>query len=110
MNRYYKVISERANNEYRVSCLIFDEYPWYWFDEGVVYYHMGDFDFRGINTDSIMINKLEGYEEIPEEEYNLAMHNYVQELCDLKWFANHKRCGGIMPYEENWEGDSWDGN
>ena len=31
MWKYYKIINSRASNEYRVSALIFEEYPTYWF-------------------------------------------------------------------------------
>lgn len=115
MWRYYKVVSSRASTHHSVSCLIFDEVPWYFFDYQhqrqnlAGNYYMGEFDFRGIWTDSILKNKIDTYTEIEEDEYNIALHNYTQELIDMKWCADHWRSGGVLPSDDEWERGN-DGN
>ena len=109
MWRYYKVVSERASTPSLVTCLVFDELPWYFFDypmhkmHCVGDYFLGTFDFRGIQTDEILTTKFETYTEIDEDEYNLALHNYTQELIDMKWYPDHYRMGGKLPSDDDWE-------
>jgi hypothetical protein len=109
MKKYYKIISERAENEYRVSCLVFDEFPTYWF--GYIShkssvpgdYLNGSFDFTGIKTESIMTININSLTEITEEEYNKALKKYIERLIKLEWPAEHYHFGAIMPSDPQWK-------
>ncbi len=56
MWRYYKIINARAENEYRVSALRFDEYPTYWFNyKASKIGYAGDYYFGHYDFDSIIV-------------------------------------------------------
>ena len=120
MWRYYKIISARANNEYRVSALRFDEYPTYWFDYKMSKIgHPGDFYFGHYEFTSIVIEdfpffcddwKTKGETKVGDKlieisltEYNEAMNKYIERLQKLNWPADHYRYGNKMPTDEEWE-------
>lgn len=109
MYRYYKILSYRSENEYRVECLIFDEHPVYWFNSRL---HklpqpgngfLGRFDFDSFITDSIMAKDIRNMQEITEEEFNGAARKYLEELLELKWTPNHNRFGNRLPSDDGWE-------
>lgn len=108
MNRYFKVISEQSDNEYRVECLVFDEHPTYWFSYQSSKvglpgdYYLGSFEFESINTEDIMVSSLKSMTQISLEEYNEAMRKYIEELITLPWYAEHYRFGGKMPTDPDW--------
>ena len=95
--KYYKVVSIRADNSYRISCLEFDEHPSYYFTKTSqrAFWHCdyeGYFDFEGIYIDDEIIGKVHGnapglvdWEEITEEEYRAALKNYCEELLEIDW-------------------------
>lgn len=114
MYRYYKVISPRAENVYRVSCLTFDEKPWYWFRynstrfEHSSDHYEGYFEFDGIYVEDIMFHLLTDgtLEEISGEEYINACFRYCEILLNLDWCADHYRLGNKLPTDDDWEVDS----
>lgn len=96
--RYCKVISNRASNEYKVTCIIFDKQVS--FDFNLPFrkmYHPGDmvagrFYFDGIEVDEIMVESAgfvlslkSNYTEISEEEFREAYDNYCNELYNFDW-------------------------
>lgn len=126
MTRYYKIISARADNEYRVSALVFDEYPTYWFDYHSSKigrpgdYYFGHYDFDGIHVVDFPFycNNLLGEEddegiirgtvgdtltEITLEEYNAAMDLYIDRLQEMDWPPDHYRWGNKKPGDPDWE-------
>lgn len=113
MNRYYKVLTAQADNEFRVECLVFDERPTYWFDYKTQFngsspgdYFLGHFDFDSFFTDSVMIDELLKMKEITIEEYNEAANKYLKELLDLKFVAEHYRFGEVWPTDKDWSKES----
>ena len=121
MWKYYKIINSRASNEYRVSALIFEEYPTYWFYYNLHGNHFfGRYDFKGIrigdfpfycydwndiseHRDAIVGDNLI---EIPLEEYNEAMNTYINRLQKLDWPADHYRGKSKKPGDPGWEEES----
>lgn len=117
MWRYYKIINARADNEYFISVLRFDEYPTYWFDyhnSKVGHagdYYFGQYDFDGITVEDFPYyyynskNNFFGENliEITLEEYNAAMNWYVKRLQDLEWPADHYRWGDRKPGDPDWK-------
>lgn len=120
MWRYYKIISTRAENEYRVSALRFDEYPTYWFDyQASKIGRVGDFYFGHYDFDSIIVEDFPFYcydlkgkghikvgdrlTEISLSEYNAAMILYIDRLQKIGWPADHYRFGGKKPGDSDWE-------
>lgn len=120
MWRYYKIISARAENEYRVSALRFDEYPTYWFNyKSSKIGRAGDYYFGHYDFDSIIIEDFpfycydlhgkgyikvgDGLTEISLSEYNTAMILYIDRLQEMKWPADHYRFGGKKPGDPDWE-------
>lgn len=109
MYHYFKVISNRASNQFRVSVLTFKEYPTYWFDyqthrfapEAGDYIN-GSFVFSGIKINSILASTLSGMEEIPEKEFNKKMLEYTERLLKLQFYADHWRFGNVLPEDEKW--------
>lgn len=96
-DKYFKVISIRADNDSRISCLEFDEHPSYYFTKTFqrAFWHCdyeGYFDFDGIYVDDEILGKVYGnapglvdWEEITEEEYKVAFKNYCEELLEMDW-------------------------
>lgn len=109
IKRFYKVLSERSSNEYRVACLIFDQHIHYWFETNyhkvkqVGDYILGEFSFNPIWTDSIMVKDLKTFKEISIEEYNEGLKSLTNELINTKFTPNHYRFGGILPSDSRWE-------
>ena len=108
MKKYVKVVSERASDTYHVSCLVFHEVPTYWFEYQtsaigcVGDYFLGSFDFDGIYVDEIRTDELSYGVEISLGEYNRLMQRYLNELQCMPWYADHYRCGGTWPQDDNW--------
>ena len=109
MKKYYKIISERSNNDNYVSALIFYEHPLYWFDYKSSAigrpgdYFLGNFDFYGFYVDDIWNRTLNTMEEITNDEYNTAARKHTDELLGLNWSADHYRFGGKLPTDQDWE-------
>jgi len=117
MKKYYKVISERASNEYRLSALTFYEHPFYWFNYqshriGLPGdWFLGKFDFHGIEVEdfgafcfgSNNIEKINDLVSITIKEYNLAMDEYIKELQSMDWVADHYKYGDKLPSDPDWE-------
>lgn len=121
MWRYYKIISARADNEYRIFALKFDEYPTYWFNyhsskvgrAGDFYF--GNYDFDGITVDDFPYYCHDLKSDTPEaiygdrlieislEEYNTAMNWYIKRLQVMEWPADHYRWGNRKPGDPDWE-------
>lgn len=106
MHRYYKVLSARSSNEYRLECLIFDEHPTYWFEYQTTKcagdYYLGSFEFESFIVDSIMANEIEMMREIPTKEFNEAAKHYLEELLNLKFVNEHYRFGNKFPIDTDW--------
>jgi len=109
MYRYYKVISERADSEYEVSCLIFDEAPTYWFEYqahrvGMIGdYFLGEFEFEPIKVEGVRIDKLKNMEEISSNIFKHNLNLLGNKIAELPWYADHYRFGGKLPTDEGWE-------
>lgn len=117
MRRYYKVVSARAENEYRMTVLTFPERPLYWFDyqnhriglagDGF----LGEYEFIGIETDDFPFfcrsrnggREIDRLTEIPESEFFEALDAFVEELKKMKWPADHYRFGNRTPADEDWK-------
>ena len=96
-NKFYKIISIKANNNARISCLIFNEHPdidfVIMFSKG--HWHSdyeGHFDFDGVYIDDVLIgtkygtiNGITDWEEITEEEFQNAYYEFCAELFNYKW-------------------------
>ena len=110
MYRYYKVVSEQAVNSCCVSCLTFDEEPYYWFEYQAHKagfpgdFFLGEFDFTPICVKSKLLTtfRLTGVEEISEDEFNTALSCLGQKIAEMPWSAEHYRYGGKLPTDEGW--------
>ncbi|MCR4617277.1 MAG: hypothetical protein K5669_03690 [Lachnospiraceae bacterium] len=115
MYRYYKVVSERSDRSGDVSCLVFDEFPHYWYEYQAHKRHMtgdyllGYYKFcpiwsEGIPVKNTIIKKgIESMEEINPEMFDTEMDKLVARIKDMKWVADHYRWGGKLPTDEDWE-------
>ena len=94
--RYYKVISIKGSNQFRVSCLVFDEKPSAKFSPSISKIHLyheneGLIDFESIDVESVMIKKtfmcvsIEDMTEISEGEWRYALQRYIDQLMDFDW-------------------------
>ena len=108
MYRYYRVVSERSYNENTVSCLIFDEFPYYWFNYQSHLNHqkgdyfLGVFDFEPILVDCISIDDLQIMEEVDLDTYEYEFHRMMYAIDDMPWVADHYRFGGKLPFDKGW--------
>jgi hypothetical protein len=108
MKRFFKVLSNRSNNQYRVECLVFDEHPTYWFkyqmhkEHTIGDYYLGHFDFKSFSTESIMATTLQEMTEISSEEFTIYAYHCAVELLDTEWIPDHYRGGEILPSDPNW--------
>lgn len=111
-HRCFKVVSARASNEYRVSVLVVDEVPTYWFgyNEHRVGcagdYFLGQFDLTSPHIDEVLCGDLvkpgAGFREVSEAEFNAA------QVVDMKFSADHYRFGGKTPFDEGWNNEEMD--
>lgn len=94
--RYYKVVSVKSNNQFRVSCLVFDEKPTAKFSQllqKAILHHdnEGSIDFDGIYIEDVMIKKtfmcisIEDMTEITEDEWRYALQRYIDQLIAFDW-------------------------
>lgn len=109
MYRYVKVVSERGSWSGCVSCLVFDEKPYYWFEYQAHKlhqsgdYYLGNYEFESFYVEEIRPTDLKKYEEIDNATYKQAMLSFVENLNDLEWTADHYRAGGVMPDDPKWK-------
>ena len=115
MYRYYKVVSERSDDDLSVSCLVFDEKPHYWFEYQTHRsymagdYQLGHFEFCPIWIDSVRIKNairvkgIEDMEEIDADLFDSEMDKLVARIKEMDWVADHYRFGGKLPTDEGWE-------
>ena len=109
MNRYYRVVSNRCENEYRVSCLAFDEHPTYWFryrsskigQPGD--YYLGHYEFESFDVECMMADDIRSMCEITSVEYQKAAEAYLHELMEMQFPADHYRAGNKLPSDPSWE-------
>lgn len=84
--RFYKVISVKGDNQFRVSCLVFDEKPSAKFSPA-----FSKIDFDGIYVEDIMIKNtfmnitIENMTEISEGEWRYALQRYTNRLIEFDW-------------------------
>lgn len=95
--KYYKIISIKANNSCRISCLAFSEHPQFYFkplfSKAAIYSeHAGEIVFEGVHTEDVMLGTkyktifgITDYKEITEEEFKKAYRNYCEELLKADW-------------------------
>ena len=117
MTEYIKVISERGENEYYMSALVFYKHPIYWFaykshkPVEVGDYYLGYFDYEAIHVEDYPFfcndaathgRVIDGLTEITLEEYNQSMNDYIKELQGLTWYPDHYRLGGKLPTDPDW--------
>ena len=109
MRKFFLVLSNRSNNEYRVECLTFYEHPTYWFEYNMHKasypgdFYLGHFEFDGFETDSYLASNIRSYQEISKDEFNLRAKKYLNELLSLNWIEDHYRWGGVFPQDEKWK-------
>ncbi len=111
MSRYYKIISERSESSNKVSCLVFDEIPHYWFEYQAHKasmsgdYYLGEFDFSPIWTENIPVLyfKQLKMEKIDQASYNLALSTLTDRISKLEWIPDHHRMGGVLPGTDKWK-------
>ena len=117
MKKYYKIISERASNQYEMSALIFYEHPFYWFDYqdhkfGLPgNWYLGNYVFDGIQVENFgafcvsnrINNNIFDLTPISLDEYNAAMDKYIEELQNMEWPADHYRFGNKLPSDPDWK-------
>lgn len=109
MRKFYLVLSNRSNNEYRVECLTFKEFPTYWFEYQahkigcIGDYYLGSFEFESFKTESIMASSLKTMTEISKEEFDKYAKDYLDKLLNLEWIEDHYRWGGILPDNPKWK-------
>lgn len=108
MKRFYQIISNRSENEYRVECLVFDEHPTYWFKYQAHKagfsgdFYLGSFEFEGFRTESKMAKNFTDMTEITKEEFNEHARLYLNELLETRWVPDHYRYGGKLPTDPDW--------
>lgn len=95
--KYYKIISIKANNSCRISCLAFSEHPQFYFkhlfSKAAIYSeHAGEIVFEGVHTEDVMLGTkyktifgITDYKEITEEEFERAYRIYCEELLKADW-------------------------
>ncbi len=96
-DKYYKIISVKASNSARISCIAFSKHPQFYFKRvfskslGFSEY-AGEIVFEGIHTEDIMLGTqyktifgITDFEEITEEEFEKAYRNYCEELLKADW-------------------------
>lgn len=94
--KFYKVISVKGDNQFRVSCLVFDEKPSVKFSPAFSKAHSfheneGHIDFDGIYVEDIMIKNtfmnitIENMTEISEGEWRYALQRYTNRLIEFDW-------------------------
>lgn len=109
MKKFYRVLSNRSENEYRVECLTFYEHPTYWFDYNAHKigfpgdYYLGNFEFESFVVDSFMAKDIRSLTEISKEEFDSYAKKYLDELLNLEWLEDHYRWGGVLPKDEKWK-------
>lgn len=109
MKKFYHVLSNRSENEYRVECLTFYEHPTYWFDYNAHKigfpgdYYLGNFEFESFVVDSFMVKDIRSLTEISKEEFDSYAKKYLDELLNLEWLEDHYRWGGVLPKDEKWK-------
>lgn len=109
--RYCKVISARAESEFRVQCLVFDERPLYWFSyKANNKFHispgdwfLGRFDFDSFVVEEVMTQELKYYTPIEESVYANAAFQYLCDTLKLQWVEDHTRLCNILPEQEGWD-------
>lgn len=112
MYRYYKVISERSSSEDRVSCLVFDEKPYYYFlyqnehPDGWRYKpgddYLGRFDFCPVWVEEIPVeNGFEKFKVIEATLFDSEFESMWKKISDLEWIPDHAR-SGKLPEEDGW--------
>lgn len=88
---YYKVISARSENEYRVECLEFKEHPNTRFNKRLRMAFsscdklFGSFGHTFFYIESEMAKDIRKYSEISEEEFRNVAQQFFNELMDSKW-------------------------
>jgi hypothetical protein len=81
--KYYKVIHEESDNEYRVETLTFREKLSYKHLHKRLHGYGYRTDCELFEFEDIMVSDLNKMEEITEEEFNTAMDNCLKELKDI---------------------------
>ena len=88
-NTFYKVVSVKSNNEYRISCLTFDEHPSAEFRKllqlGWSHPNEGAIEFDGIYLSDPMVKDIINWDEISEESYNKYLDEYIASLKSFNW-------------------------
>ena len=103
VNKYFKIISERATNEYRMTALTFPEKPEYTFRPHLhkMYFpgdgFCGKIALKGIDVEDVGFfcndihcggKIIDRFEEISLEEYNVAFDKYCEQLKELEFTIN----------------------
>ena len=95
--KYYKIISIKANNPSRISCLAFSEHPQFYFrrlisKDNTYSEHAGEIVFEGVHTEDIMLGTkfktifgITDFKEITKEEFERAYRIYCEELLKADW-------------------------
>lgn len=88
-NTFYKVVSVKSNNVYRISCLTFDEHPSAEFSKllqlGWSHPNEGAIEFDGVYLSDPMVKDIIKWDEISEELYNKYLDEYIAALKTFNW-------------------------
>lgn len=88
---FIKVVSERATSAHRVTCIIFPKHPTYNFKNNAHMmffagdFYLGKFELTSMKVEEVMAEDIKHLKEITKEEYNQAMVQYTNELCELQF-------------------------
>lgn len=111
MYRYFKVISERSDRVGSVSCLVFDQYPHYWFEYQAHMmpmrgdYYLGEFIFTPVWTDVIPVTELLNKADMVETDdftFSLELERLAGRISSIEWTPDHYRMGGKLPGDVGW--------
>lgn len=95
--RFYKIISIKANNSSRISCLVFSENPKIEFSNRITFSswfsdYEGSFEFNETGIADVLVGTKYGtidgitdWEEITESEYRNAYYKSCAALLNYKW-------------------------
>ena len=87
--KYFKVISIKALQNDRVTCLVFTDYPYIESHKPFITSNSSDYcqyiDMEHIDIQEVKLSTLDMLDEIPLETYNLMLRRYFDILVSYDW-------------------------
>ena len=87
--KYFKVVSIKALDHNRVTCLVFTDYPYIESHKPFVSSDVSDYcqyiDMEHIDIQEVKLSTLDMLDEIPLETYNLMLRRYFDILVNYDW-------------------------